>query len=480
MIQSLRARLTVWYISVLAVVLASVSVLIHVLLARELHDRIDENLRAVTGIAITSLSNDLAEGQGVVDAAKSTAAELNSDQAMLAIYDGKGTLLAEAGRDEELELMLPLDRLTSETPVLFIARESDDDDRHRVAVRRAVVGPSRTEYVILGATDLDDTDEELASLRSILLSVVPAALVIAGIVGWFLARHSLSPVMIMADKARRIGIENLGGRLPVVNPHDELGRLASTFNELLARLAASFARQRQFMADASHELRTPVATTRAAASVALQRDHRSEADYRETLQIIEHQTERLARLVDDMFTLARADAGNYPVQHAPMYLDELIEEVARAARVLASRKNVGIEVAVPSDVPFNGDEDLVRRMIVNLLDNAVRYAPSGTEVSVALYRNNGHYDVTVSDRGAGIPMDAQPHIFERFYRSDMSRGRLASDISGAGLGLAIVKWIATLHGGDVSLDVSSGRGTTFRIRLPAEEPAPVAFAEAQP
>ena len=475
MIESLRARLTVWYVSVLAVVLVGVSIMIHVLLGRELYDRIDENLYAVTGIAVTSLDNDLREGQSVMDAAKSTAAELQSNQAMLAIYDSSGTLLAEAGRDDELQLTLPpADGLTSEEPVLYTAVESDEDDRHRIAVRRAVVGPSRTHYVIVGGTDLEATEEEMASLRRVLLSVVPLALVIAGIVGWFLARHSLSPVMMMAERARRIGVENLGDRLPVSNPHDELGRLAATFNELLDRLATSFSQQRQFMADASHELRTPVATTRTAATVALQVPHRNESDYRETLQIIELQTERLARMVDDMFTLARADAGNYPMQLSPMYLDELIEEVARAARVLADAKNVAIEVITDADgdAAFTGDEDLIRRMIVNLVDNAIRYAPAGSTVTVALLRSNGHYDITVSDRGRGIPVLAQPHIFKRFYRSDVARGRAVGDVSGAGLGLAIAKWIARLHDGDVSLVDSSAAGTTFRIRLLWQEPAP--------
>jgi heavy metal sensor kinase len=475
MIRSLRARLTVWYVSVLAVVLAAVSIMIHVLLARELHDRIDENLRAVTQIAVTSLDNDLHEGQSVVDAAKSTAAELQSNQAMLAIYDAAGTLLAEAGRDDELQLALPNpDSITSGEPLLYTAIETDEDDRHRIAVRRAEVGPSRTQYLIVGGTDLEATEEELASLRRVLLSVVPLALVIAGIVGWILARHSLSPVMIMAERARRIGIENLGERLPVSNPHDELGRLAATFNELLDRLSTSFAQQRQFMADASHELRTPVATTRTAAAVALQATHRAETDYRETLQIIEHQTERLSRLVDDMFTLARADAGNYPVQLSPMYLGELIEEIARASRVLSERKNVAIEVVTdePEGAPFTGDEELVRRMIVNLVDNAIRHAPSGSTVTVSLHRTADHYDITVADRGRGIPALAQPHIFERFYRSDVARGRAPAEVSGAGLGLAIAKFIASLHEGDITLLESSPMGTTFRVRLPWSAPAP--------
>lgn len=481
MIKTLRGRLTVWYVSVLAAVLIAVSVMIHVLLGRELHDRIDDNLRAVTRIAVTSLDNDLREGQSVTDAARSTAEELTSIQAMLAIYDGSGNLLAEAGRDDELELTLPhLDRITSEEPVLFTALESDGDDRHRIAVRRTVVGPAGTEYLVVGGSDLEPTEEELASLRQVLFSVVPLALVVAAIVGWFLARHSLSPVVGMAERARRIGIGNLGERLPVANPHDELGRLADTFNELLDRLAAAFAQQRQFMADASHELRTPVATMRTATGVTLQVDHRSEADYRETLQIIEHQTSRLTRLVDDMFTLARADAGDYPVQRSAMYLDELIEEVARAARVLAERKRVAIEITMDraAEAPFMGDEDLVRRLLVNLVDNAIRHAPPDTSIGLSLQRLDDDYAIMVNDRGRGIPPVAQPHIFERFYRTDVARGRSIADVGGAGLGLAIAKWVARLHDGDVELLESSPSGTTFRVRLPRNSPAAAAGVSA--
>ncbi|MGH9174901.1 MAG: ATP-binding protein [Vicinamibacterales bacterium] len=466
MIETLRARLTLWYISVLAAVLIAVCVLIYVLLARTLYDRIDDNLRAVVSIAITSLANDLKEGQGTEDAARSTAAELFSDQQMLAIYDGGGHPLAEEGRDDDLEITLPpLDTIPADSPRLYTVTEhEDDDDRHRMAVRRVRVGVPGVEYVVLVSSSLEPTDEELESLRGILMYVVPVALVIAGIVGWFLARQSLSPVMAMAERARKISVENLDGRLPVANPRDELGRLAATFNELLARLAASFGMQRQFMADASHELRTPVATARTAAAVALQQPHRQEEEYRETLQIIEQQTARLSRVVDDMFTIARADAGNYPVQKRPMYLDEVVDDVVRAARILSADRNVGIEqVTVPS-ASFVGDEELVRRMIVNLLDNAVKHAPPATSVQIGLREDAGHYAILVTDSGPGIPPAVQPHIFERFYRGDASRGR--SDSGGAGLGLAIARWIARLHHGDVTLVRSGPEGTTFSIVLP--------------
>jgi two-component system OmpR family sensor kinase len=467
MIESVRARLTLWYVSVLAAVLVAVGIMIYVLLGRGLYGRIDENLRAVTGIAVTSLTNDLAEGQSVEDAARSTAAELFSDQAMIAIYDGRGRLLAEQGRDDELDVVLPrADSIPSHGSVLYTAAENDGDDRHRMAVRRARIAGSGTDYIILASTDLEATDDELESLRGILLYVVAGALVIAGIVGWFLARHSLAPVVVMAERARRIGVGNLGGSLPVANPRDELGRLAATFNELLARLAGSFAQQRQFMADASHELRTPVATARTAAAVALQQPHRSEDEYRETLQIIEQQTGRLARVVDDMFILARADAGNYPMQRAPLYLDELVDDVARAARILAARKQVSIEHTVEANAPFTGDEDLLRRMVGNLVDNAVKHAPAGSTVRLDLARNALGFVIEVSDTGAGIPKALQPHIFERFYRGDAARQRGETDSGGAGLGLAIARWIGREHRGDVTLVHSIGDATKFRVVLP--------------
>jgi signal transduction histidine kinase len=219
------------------------------------------------------------------------------------------------------------------------------------------------------------------------------------------------------------------------------------------------------MADASHELRTPVTTTRTAAAVALQQDHRDESEYRDTLKIVEEQAVRLSRVVDDMFTLARADAGNYPVRRTPMYLDEVIDDVVRGARVMARIKGVEVEAAVVPSAAFTGDEDLVRRMIVNLVDNAVRHTPEGTVVRVELDETDSGYAIAVKDQGPGIDADIRPHIFERFFRGDASRRSTPRD--GAGLGLALARWIARAHGGDVVLARSSPSGSTFVISLPS-------------
>ena len=464
MFETLRARLTLWYVSVLAVALFVIGGLIYALLARALYERIDESLHVVVEIAMTSLANDLGEGQDVADAARSTAAELGSTRQMLAVYDAGGTLLAVEGRDADLHIELPpLEEIPAGEELLITVVERNDlDDRHRLALRRVDIPAHATTYIVAAGRSLEPTDEELESLRRILAYVGPIALVIAGIGGWFLARQSLSPVVAMAERARRIGVEDLGGRLPVANPRDELGKLAATFNELLGRLESSLMQQRRFMADASHELRTPVTTARTAASVALQQPTRDEDDYRQALQIVEEQTIRLSRIVDDMFTLARADAGNYPFQRGPMYLDEVIEEVVRSARVLAAAKAIDVAAITVPSAAFAGDEDLIRRLIGNLVDNAVRHAPKASRVTVDLTKDDGQYLVRVSDSGPGIPPEIQPRIFERFYRLDAAR----TYDGGAGLGLALARWIAREHGGDVTLTQSSDEGTTFTVRLP--------------
>jgi signal transduction histidine kinase len=208
-----------------------------------------------------------------------------------------------------------------------------------------------------------------------------------------------------------------------------------------------------------------VTTARTAASVALQQPTRAEGDYRETLAIIEQETTRLSRIVDDMFTLARADAGSYPVRSMPMYLDEVIDEVVRALRVVAATRAIALTSNSLRPAPFTGDEDLVRRLILNIVDNAVRYAPSGSAVRIALDRSGDRYAISVSDDGPGIPADIQPRIFERFYRVDAARTH--GKDGGAGLGLALARWIARVHGGDVALAASSRAGSTFVITLPS-------------
>ena len=464
MLDTLRARLTLWYASVLTGVLVAFSLGVYFLLSQALHQRVDANLQSMIDIARTSLTHDAQEGQTRDDAARTTVEELSGPQQALAIFDAAGTLLAAAGWDD-FDPRLPA------APVdafqVYTMPEDDDDDEHlRLASQRVSVAASGTGYIVLAGQSLEPVEDELESLREILWYVVPVAVVVAGLGGWAIARHSLAPVSAMSRQARTITAQALGARMPIVNPTDELGVLALSFNDLLHRLEESFATQRRFMADASHELRTPIATSRTAVSVTLKQPHRDETEYRDALRIVEDQTWRLTRIVDDMLTLARADTGEYPLHPVSFYLDELVHDVARAARVLA-RAGARIEVSAPVEMPFTGDEDLLRRMLLNLVDNALQHVPADGEVRLALEQANGELRIVVSDNGPGIPVEAQAHIFERFYRADRARSRRdATEGTGAGLGLAIAKWIAEAHRGRLALVRSDSRGTTFEAVFP--------------
>jgi signal transduction histidine kinase len=271
----------------------------------------------------------------------------------------------------------------------------------------------------------------------------------------------------MSDTASRISSKDLTQRVAVGNPKDELGKLATTFNQLLERMESSFTLQRRFMEDSSHELRTPIYVAHTAAQVTLERGHRSEEEYREALATIDQQLARLQHIVEDMFVLARADAGALPLQVTEFDLGETVTECVRAASLLGQRHNVAVRGPEPTELPCRGDEGLVRQLVLILLDNAVKYTPGGGAVEVAIDTSDRDtYSVIVRDSGSGVPEEARERIFERFYRVDKARSRATTHAgSGAGLGLAIAKWIAGIHGGSLSLVETSPTGSTFRATV---------------
>jgi signal transduction histidine kinase len=228
----------------------------------------------------------------------------------------------------------------------------------------------------------------------------------------------------------------------------------------VARLRSALQTQRQFMADASHELRTPVSVIRSAADVTLSRERREEAEYREALAIVRGEAKRVGTLVEDMLVLARADAGGYPLRPVSLYVDELIEECRRAADVLATERSVRICSAALAEIPYRGDEDLLRRMLLNVLQNAVQHTAAGGAVRIDVSAGR---DITirVTDEGPGIADADRGRIFDRFVQLDPARRG-----HGAGLGLPIARWIAEAHGGTLDLESSGPRGSTFRISLP--------------
>lgn len=316
------------------------------------------------------------------------------------------------------------------------------------------------QYVAAVMAPLDGIEAEHRELLAALSIGVLIALGVAGIGGWLVARQSLWPLTDLAKQAAMITDRDPSGRLQTPHADDELGLLARAFNAVLERLATALHSQRQFMADASHELRTPVSVVRTTAQVTLSQPARPEHEYRESIAIVEEQSGRLKHLVDAMFLLSRAEAQGIPLVREPLYIDDLVAESARALQVLANERQVTIRTRGDAEVMFSGETTLLKRMVGNLLDNAIRHAQPGGIVTATVSHNSTHIGVRITDDGEGIAPENQARVFERFVRFD-------SRSQGAGLGLPIARWIAEAHGGGLALKSTGPSGTCFAVTLPA-------------
>jgi heavy metal sensor kinase len=473
--ESVRARLALWHAGTLGVLLVAFAAAAYAYTARYTLRRTDEYLRASAGTFADALRDEREEAPGTAAAARETAKEIRFGAVEVSVLDAALRPLAAspapatlAGEEhgpplDPAALAAALRRSPPRRPRFFTLE--DDEGGWRVFV--TPVSLAGEPLVLAMEQPLHERQEALEEARTALLVSIPLVLLLAWGGGYLLARRSLAPVMAMSERAARLGAANLDEALPVRNPRDELGRLAVVFNELLARLKQSIDGQRQFMADASHELRTPVAILRGEADVALQVEARAPDEYREALRVVSHEARRLGRIVDDLFLLARADAGQQPLRPGELYLDELAGECVRAMRSLAARRGITLSCHAPGELPYRGDEPLLHRLLLNLLDNAVKYSRPGGEVRLELDRRDGGYVVRVSDAGSPIGAEAAERIFERFYRADRARSRAAdSATGGAGLGLPIARWVAESHGGSLRLADASAHGNTFEVFLP--------------
>jgi heavy metal sensor kinase len=297
-------------------------------------------------------------------------------------------------------------------------------------------------------------------LEVLLLSLL--VLAVGALGGVWIARRSFAPLARLAGRAERITAEQLHERLPVEGASIELDQLAVAFNQTFARLEGSFDQLKRFTADVSHELRTPLTALRAVGEVGLRGTHRAEG-YREVIGSMLEEVDRLTRLTDELLTLARADAGEARIRREQVDLGVLAREVAEHLSVLAEEKQQRLEVE-GSPLVVSGDRTVLRQALVNLAANAVSYSPDRTRIRIRSGRCGDSACLEVTDEGPGVAPEHRERLFERFYRVDKSRSR---ELGGTGLGLALVKWAAEAHGGRVELETELGRGSTFRIVLPA-------------
>jgi heavy metal sensor kinase len=302
----------------------------------------------------------------------------------------------------------------------------------------------------------------LHRLHAMLIFFLPGMLGLSILTGWLMARRVLRPIEVITREARTIEAQDLSRRLPVTHPQDEIGQLTGVLNSLLSRLEAAFAQMRRFTADAAHELRTPLAVLRCGMEVTVSKA-RSPAEHQEALATYIGEVAHLARIVDDLFALARADAGQQELKREHVSFSGLMRETCEQAELMAEVKALRVSLHVAEEVSVLGDRLRLKQLLFNLVDNAIKYTPAGGTVRLAVGREESWVTVTVEDSGIGIPAADLPHIFERFYRVEKAR---SLDGAGGGLGLSICQWITQAHGGHITVQSGIGKGSTFRVVLP--------------
>ncbi len=456
--RSVRVRLALWYVGVMVVVLAVYIAAVFELVRTNASGVLDEQLRVDFDWASDMLAQ---RPDGTIAPYDETG---EGDSPWLQVWSLNGQLLYDTPEARR-------------NPVPASDQLAVKADEQIVTVPgvsppyRILSGPSRIGgqpvVVQVARSELTIT-QSMKQLLFVLLLGLPFGVAAAGLGGYSLARRALAPVDRMSERARLITAERLKERLPVDNPDDELGRLATVFNETLTRLESSFEQMRRFTADASHELRTPLTVIRSVGEVGL-RGRRDEVAYREIIGSMLEEVDRLARLVDRLLMLSRADTGQSKLSTDIVDLSELADEVAAQLGVLAEEKQQSITLERNGAPRWTGDRLVLRQALLNLVDNAIKYSPVGGRITIRVAESPAAAVVEVSDTGPGIPEELQSRIFDRFYRLDKSRSR---DNGGTGLGLSIAKWAVEVNGGQLTLEKTNGVGSTFRITLPQTKPAP--------
>ncbi len=460
---STRVRLTLYFTALFGGIVIALAIAAYVLVRNDAYARLDSSLRvAVDGTAM-SATHELNEhsrqagGDADLQAVLEEMRDGSLPDTQILVREGLRQVVYKPSQHQAADLR----RLSAEwlgTPA--------DWEGVRVAYRDLAVPKFGTHYRIYAAKEIAPALGELRLLTRALLLLVPLGLGLAALAGYFLARKTLAPLEDLTRAIDTITSSDLSARVNVRNAQDDIGRLGSRFNSLFDRLQTAFNLQRRFMADASHELRTPVTVALAAAQVTGRDAARTLRDCQDALEIVEQQMLKLKKIIEDMMFLSQADASSLQLDRKEMYLDDAISEASRAAKALARAKQQFFRLDELPEARCLGDIELLKQAILIVLDNSVKFTPPGGSIEVTVRRNENFWVCTVKDSGAGIPDEAQPHIFDRFFRAHHSG---SEKVPGAGLGLAIAKSIIESHGGYLRLVDSHPGATTFDIAVPAFE-----------
>lgn len=486
----IRVQLTLWYTTVFATLIVLFSIILYKTLQTSLASGVDTALQLRT--------QQIAGGISVEDGKitiQDVTGELPGLDTPATTGDPPGRIQASAAADVNVGVLVRVLNVKGQTiyispafRALKVPHASVTQPLQGIPWQHTIIAQNGQEVrvysaaltdngTIFGVVQVGESLERLTTtLRSItiaLLVITPFVLLLSAFGGYWLAKRAFRPIHRLTRTAQDIKAGDLHRRVPVPGARDEVHDLALTLNGMIERLDLAFTQQRRFVADASHELRTPVTVIRSMTDVALTQPLTSE-EYVAVLHDVNAESERLGQLINDLLALARADEGQIQLDCEPVRLDFLAFDVAATMEPLAVERGIELQVQTLEPATVLGDTARLIQVIMSLMDNAIIYTNAGGTVTLGVEVNDATARLVVSDTGIGIALEDIAHIFERFYRADPARSRAAG---GSGLGLAIVDWVVRAHGGSIAVESQPGQGSTFTVTLPLAPSLPVAHAK---
>jgi heavy metal sensor kinase len=446
--RSIRFRLTIWYLFVIAALLACFGIIAYLILSYQLHKNLDESL--------LTKAIEFESGLKYVEGNITYASQPND---LVLVYDTNGTLLHRLGPE------LNSSNINSMVQLALMGKASKittDTQNQRIRLYTTPFNlSSEIRLAIVIGTPLTDINNTLGTVRTVFLYSAFIALVVAALGGSTLVNRILHPLRRITGMAEDIGESNLSRRIDITR-EDELGKLASTLNGMMGRLEEAFNRQRQFASDASHELRTPLSVIQAESTLALEKD-RSSDEYKKSLETISQEVSFMSTVVANLLQIARSESGHEILKLETVNLRDVLNDLSPKIDSLAREKGILFTLNVEENVHVVGDRFKLVQLFSNIFDNAVKYTHKGGSVWATARAMGKLAVISISDTGVGIAPEHVAQIFERFYRVDKARSR---SYGGAGLGLAIAKQIVESHGGRIDVESELGKGSTFNIFLP--------------
>jgi heavy metal sensor kinase len=466
-VASLRTRVTSWYVGLLTISLVVFGACIYFGVQRYLEESLKHSLASEARSIANTFLNEFERkgntwlGQELAESYPQSGNAQVVRVSRLESGDGYQVLYPSADASDAASEALPL-------PPAFHLQAPEfrsETGSHRTALvvySLPYKSASGARYLIEVAASHAPIAQLLRNLLMLLVILTPVVLLAAGIGGYVLMAQPLKPVVSLTLKAERIGVAELGERLPVIPTGDELERLSHSLNRMITRLEDALDHNRRFSADVSHELRTPLTILRGELEHVIQLPN-LQAEVVDSVGSALEEIERLAKIVERLLTISRLDSGSAGIEHHPFDLAALSRMTADQMQLLASEKQISLTCKSTGSVQAIGDETRIKQVLVNLLDNAIKYTRTNGHVVVSVEAQDKSALLTVTDDGVGIPAESLPHVFERFYRAEKARSR---GFEGFGLGLSLVEAVCRAHGGEASIESTEGRGTTVRVRLP--------------